>query len=80
MLTAQRLKGTRVCSKIPMHTQMGRAVSSEPEGSSPSHSPAALPCSPMEFWTVAPVASSRRVLSTTGCPKSLPDAAGHFGK
>lgn len=80
MLTAQRLKGIRVCSKIPMHTQKGKAVSSELQGSSPSHSPAALPCSPLEFWAVAPVASSRRTLSTAGCPRPLPDADGPFGK
>lgn len=80
MLTAQRLKGIRAFSNILMHTQMGRAVSSEPEGSSPSHSPVALPCCPLEFWTVAPVASSRRVLSAAGCPKSLLDAAGCLGK
>lgn len=80
MLTAQRLKGIQAFSRIPMHEQTGRAVSSEPEDSSPSHRPAVLPCSPLEFWTVAPVASSRRVLSAAGCPNSLPDAAGHFGK
>lgn len=43
MLTTQRPRGTWACSKKSVHAQKGRAASSEPEGSSPGHSPAITP-------------------------------------